>query len=203
MRMWLWLALANVSAEPPGSLSGVAMAPGAAARYRDQRRRRGMSPDSLVCDSIARGWVEVCYQRREPPGLTWIHPDAMGGLDRAKRAQWLEMEAQTKLAAVSLTPVGGMPHRYLALIDRSGVAASLLHPDRIADRVGGVPVRIAVPSRSVLVAYRAADSDLDRVVAVAVREIQQALPHPLSPDIFEWNGREWRRFGRAEPRGSE
>lgn len=76
-------------------------------------------------------------------------------------------------------------------------AAVLLHPEWLAG-VGATPV-VAVPAKGVVVAWNAGDADLDKIMAVGVRQMFDSLEHPVSPVVFRWSGSAWVRWGQATP----
>ena len=175
----------------------------APARYRAWRAREGMAPAELSCLPAGPRGLLVCFRLWEHGERRWVH--------RADLVAWgatveqvrdaVERRAQRVVAGARLVAVDGLPHRYLQIADGDGwAAAGVLLPGALAERLGGGPVRVAVPAQGVLVAYRAAGVDLDRVMAVGVREIYAEQPQAVSPTVHEWTGEAWRTFGEAVPK---
>jgi hypothetical protein len=155
----------------------------------------------LACEPLWPGEARVCV-RFESGGARRVATRA--DLERwqvepeALRAAMAEASAAHLQRAV-LVPIPGMePASWLRLTDPDGwAAAGVLRPDLLAERLGGLPVRVAVPAAGVLVAWRTADPDVDRVMAIGVREIHDQQGGPVSDHVWQWDGRAWTPFGRA------
>lgn len=155
-----------------------------------------------VCAPLWPGAVLLCFRIWEDGARRWVtRADAerwnvgSGQLTTSVRAN-----AAAHVARAELMPVEGTDAFYLRLVDGDWAAAGVLAPDAVAARLGGGPVRMAVPAEGVFVAWKAGDADLDKIMAVGVRELFDQTPGPVSPRVFLWDGVRWTPFGQANPR---
>jgi hypothetical protein len=121
------------------------------------------------------------------------------GVDLATAKARLSEGAAAQVAKAVTVPIAGMePASWLRLQDPNGwAAAGVLRPELLAERLGGLPIRVAVPAAGVLVAWRTEDPEVDRVMAVGVRELHEQQGGPVTDHVWQWDGRSWTPFGRA------
>ena len=94
-----------------------------------------------------------------------------------------------------------MTASYLKLVDGDGwAAAGALRPDLLAEKVGGLPLRMAMPAEGVLLAWKGGEAEVDRVMAVGVKEMYDQLPGAVSPRIVTWDGAKLAPYGQAVPK---
>jgi hypothetical protein len=171
------------------------------------RALEGRSPDALACiDGPTRAHL-VCLRVWEGPRRRWVLASdvASWGRSGADLLRGASAGAPAAVARAELVPIDGTPDRYLRLLDPDGwAAAGLLRPDLLVARLGGGPVRVAIPAEGVLLAWPArqpaAASELDRVMAVGVREWFDRGTAPVSPLVLTWDGATWSTFGEAVPK---
>ncbi len=91
------------------------------------------------------------------------------------------------------------PRAYLLSAAGDGYdQAGLFDPDALAARAGG-PVAVGIPVRGVFIAFRLADPDLARIVAVGIRRAFETLAEPITDTLYTWDGRAWIAWGRSQP----
>jgi hypothetical protein len=195
--------LALASAAAPSGLRPVVAAPDAPQRYAAWRMTEGLEPERLACDVV---WPEalLCLRVWEDGGRRWASTRDLErwgiGLPAARAS--LAEAARTHVESAPLVPIEGMAAKYLRLADGDGwAAAGLLRPDLLAERLGGLPLRVAIPSQGVMVAWRAQGPEVDKVMAVGVRELFEQQPQPVTPKVYQWDGARWAPFGEAVPDG--
>jgi hypothetical protein len=196
---WTWW----LGAAPDVDLRPVVAASGVESRYSAHRREQGLPPEELACAPLWPGAAELCFRVWERGQRRWVTAtDATRwGTTAHELVRVLSDAAGAKLATAELLPVDGLDARYLRLVDGDGwAAAGALRPELLAQRLGGLPVHVAMPADSVLIAWRAGDAELERVMAVGVREWFDQTAGRVSPKVHEWDGLEWRPYGEAQPR---
>jgi len=199
----MWIALAGVSmAAVPDGIRPVATDLAAPLRYRRHLEATGEPPSDLACDILLPGALMLCFRVWEDGALSWV--------DASDLARWQETTASLRAHVVArsaeqvneapLVGVRGLAARYVQHASGEGWAvAGLLAPEALAARAGGRPVRAALPGQDVLVAWAAGTPELDKVMAVGVRELFDKRPRPLTPRVFQWDGGAWLPFGEAVP----
>ena len=203
----VWLVMAWVvrsgAIEPIEPIEPIAMTSDAPSRYAAWQGERGPPADELHCDTVWSDAIDVCYRARGGATPRWMHRSDVaalrGGADGLRSR--VDVEAAAVVGRAAWVRVGGMAHRYLSLTTPDGWAvAGLLRPDVLSKRLGGVPIRVAMPAQGLLVAWKPSCFELDRVMAVGVRELYEEQPRRLSPKVFQWDGTSWSAFGQAVPR---
>ncbi len=198
MGPWIWAWMAGTGlGSPSGEVQPVALHAGASERYAAWRRQRGLSSAALACEPVWRDVLDVClWKPGSKPESAWVHSTQ----DSPETGAQVRRRSSEVVAAARLRSVVDMPHRYLVLATDDGwAAAGLLRPDLVAQRLGGLPIRVAMPAQGLLVAYKPMGPALDRVMAIGVREMHDASERRLSPKVFEWDGTAWSPFGEAVP----
>jgi hypothetical protein len=201
-----WLVGSALAAEPvPANLANlrpVAADTDAPLRFAAWRASRGLPPETLACEPTVPKAALLCFRVWEKGSRRWVTTADLQrwSTDLPQLRAALSAEARAKVAAASLVPVEGALQTYLRLVDGDGwAAAGLLVPDAVATRLGGAPVRISVPAEGILLAWKPAGPDLDRILAVGARELYDTQQGSVSPAIFTWDGRTWAPFGEAIP----
>lgn len=198
--------LAAWAGAPPEGLRPVLAPVDAPESYRAWREGRGLPPDDLLCEPAWPGLALLCYRVWEGSRRRWVtRSDLAGwGVDLPSLHAAVADASKVSIGAAELVGVEGMDARYLRLVDGDGWAAvGFLHPEGVAQKLGGVPIRVAVPAEGVLVAWRPDGLDLDRVMSVGVRELFDAQPGGVTPVVMQWDGRAWLPFGQATPKVPE
>ena len=201
---WLaWLVCSALGGEPASAnLRPVAADTDAPVRFAAWRASSGLSPETLACEPTLPKAVLLCFRVWEKGSRRWVTVQDLQrwGTDLPKVRAALADQARAKIAAAPLVPVDGAAQSYLRLVDGDGwAAAALLVPDAVAARLGGAPVRVSIPAEGVLLAWKAAGPELDRILAVGARELYDTQSGSVSPSIFTWDGRVWMTFGEAVP----
>lgn len=170
--------------------------------YARWRQDRGLAPDPLACAPAWPGTALLCFRVWEGSRRRWVTQGdlAAWGVPVEGLVTTVAEASRAVIGRAEVVPVEGMEARYLRLVDGDGWAAvGFLHPELVAERLGGLPIRLAVPSEGVLVAWRPGGLALDKVLAVGVRELYDAQPGGVTPKILQWDGSTWLPFGEATP----
>jgi hypothetical protein len=171
-------------------------------RYVRWRALEGLPPERLVCEPFWPEAAALCFRVWEEGKRRWVVTADLfsWGVDAAGLRSAVVAQAEAKVRAAEQVPIGGMEGSYLRLVDPDGwAAAGILRPDVLAERLGGVPIRVAVPAESVLVAWKVQGEEVDKVMAVGVRELYEQTPGPVSPKIHTWENGRWTPYGEARP----
>lgn len=199
--MILWLVPAAGAAVPDGVRPAVVGldVPLAVAAWR---QREGLPADALACEPLWPGATLLCWRVWEDGRRRWVLGSDLErwAADAAALRAAVVKAAEARLEGAERVPVGGMEASWHRHVDGDWAAAGVLLPDALAAKVGGLPVRVGVPGDGVLVAWKGGDPDLDRVMAVGVREIFDAQPVRVTPHVWQWDGRAWSPFGEAVPK---
>ncbi len=185
----------------PDSVRPIAAPADAPAQHAAWAAESGREVAPLVCRVVWPDAARVCFTVVEAGVRRWV---TEGDL-----AKWeVELDALvalivTRSAAPTsdrprATAIADMPGTYWVAADGDGWdAALLLAPARIAARVGGGSVLVAVPASGTLLAWRPGDADLDKVMAVGTRRMYEADISPVTPLVHRWDGEAWTAFGEA------
>jgi hypothetical protein len=201
-----WLLVAFAAARPPvpDGLRPVVADVGAPGRFAAWRKESGLPPVDLACEPALPGAVLLCFRIWEGGARRWVTVDDLRrwGLATGDLRTTLIPEALRRIETAERIAIEGTSASYLRLVDGDGwAAAAVLAPGAIAARLGAESgsVRVAFPAETVFVAWRSGDADLDRIMAVGVRELYDAQPASVSPGVFTWDGRVFTSFGEAVP----
>lgn len=171
-------------------------------RWQTHLELQGLPPDRLACAPLWPTAATLCFRVWEGGMRRWVTLSDTGrwGTSTAALTDAVSGLAAPHLAQAELLDVGGTSARYLRLVDGDGwAAAGALLPEQVAQRLGGSPIHVALPAESVLVAWHAGDGELDRIMAIGVRELYEQTPNPVSAQIQRWDGVRWTPYGEATP----
>ena len=159
------------------------------------------SPPPL-CEVVWPRFLDVCVQLRTERGWGWA---TVRDLERWSIGKKELIHALRDREAHVLK---GEPHRasvvdsdqsYSILLDDSGLAViPVLFPKKLVEMVGGKNVRVAIPRSNTLLAWRSGSTDLDQIMAVAVREMYETSTRAITPMIHVWTGEKMEAFGQAK-----
>lgn len=194
---WLtWTALAGV----PDGLRPVVAPLDVQQTFDRWAARSGEPGGKLACDPLWETHAMLCFRVWEEGKRRWV--------TTADVARWQVTVPELRAAVVEQAaarvqleerPIADMSASWWLLADGDGwAAAGVLAPDAVQARLGG-PFRAAMPAEGVFVAWRAGDTDVDKVMAVAVAELYGQHQGPVSSIVYAWDGERWLPWGRAEP----
>lgn len=156
----------------------------------------------LACEAVLADRAMLCFRVWEGKRRRFVtQADLVAwgvGVDALVEA--VRERSSERLGALASAEVIDMPESYWIARDDDGWSiASLLHPERLTARVGGADVRVAVPRSGVLLAWRSGSDELDKVMAVATRELWDAGDDAVTPMIFTWTPKGFAPWGQATP----
>lgn len=168
-------------------------------RYTEARAREGLPAEPLACESLWIGVAALCASSGEGERRHILTRAAMSAAGADLVSLRAQVAAGASVSGAESVAISGMTSSYLRLTGAERVSAVALRPDLLAERLGGLPIRVALPSDGLLVAWRVGPADLDRVMAIGVAELYAQLPSKLSSKIVTWDGLRWTSFGAAVP----
>jgi len=193
----LSLALAAI----PEGLRPAAAPFDAPARY--QAEFPGKSP--LACAPLLPKQALLCFRVWEGGRRRWVterdlarwRTDLDGLVAGVKSGA--EEVLKTEPGRVSVVDFDG---HYFELRDGDGwAAAPLLRPDLLASKLGQGSFRVAIPRAGVFLAWPTGSADLDKIMAVAVRELYESGQDAVTPMVFRAEGEGFVAFGQAKATG--
>ena len=189
-------------------LRPVAATPGVIARFERWQVEQGRPNRPPHCQPLPFPEVHLCFRVWEGAERRWVTEadrERWGATPEELRARVLENCVES-IRRAELRTVLGDDRRYLVVTDGDGWAvAGILCPDEVVARLrplqspAGQALQAALPTQEVLLAWLAGDAELDRIMAVAAREIHEQQSHPITPQVLRHDGERWRPFGRAVP----
>lgn len=188
-------------AAAPEGLRPVVAPPDVQARYQQWVASTGAAPATLACEPIWSGAAELCLRVYDGTLRRWVtQADLVAwGTSFAEARAALSARVTVHLSRISEQPIVDMEARWWSLADGDGwAAAAVLAPDAVGARVG-LPFRVAMPSESLMMAWKVSGEDVDHVMAVAVREVFDAQAAGVSASVHTWDGTRWQSWGRADP----
>jgi hypothetical protein len=195
-----WVALGAAAPTPPPSVRGVLAPADLPARWVASE---GAQAPTLACEPLAVGVLSLCFQVGEADARRWVTSADLAAWATTTGGLRATVAAALGAGAVgegAWQPIEGMSARWW--LDADGddrEVAALLHPAALAAVLGGAPVRVAVPSMGVVVAWVGDDGDVDHVMAVAVTEMHAKQSRPVSPVVLRWSGSAWIPWAEARP----
>lgn len=166
------------------------------AHYRAWALGQGRPPEraELVCRSFTEA-ARLCFVWRAADRRVYL--TRADGLEVAGAEALARVEAGASLEALKAQTVEGMTGTYWLRAEGDGRDhAPLLAPEALAAKVGAGVV-VGVPNRGALVAWVPGDPAFDRVVAAGVYRMHTTLPDPVTEVLFQWDGTDWKVWGRV------
>lgn len=192
MLLLLWGALAVAAV--PVDVVPVTAPVDAQQQFDAHREAKGLPPASLVCSEVWTGAMQVCFRIKDGSVMRFVDDSdlAAWGVDAAGlRSEMTERAKQRLPTQVASTDIADMPgHKYWYTSGEAGwECGPLLVPGALTALVGG-PVLVAMPRADVLIAWAAGNEDLDRVMAIGIREMHDA-GEGLSAVVYEYGDSGW------------
>lgn len=158
----------------------------------------------LACEAVLAGRAALCFRVWEGKRRRFVtQADLVAwGVGVGDLVDGVRRRSEEHVGSLVSAEVIDMPASYWIARDDDGWAiASLLHPERMSAIVGGADPRVAVPRSGVLLAWRSGSDELDKVMAVAARELWDAGDDAVTPMIFTWSAKGFAPWGQATPAG--
>ncbi len=156
----------------------------------------------LACAPLLADHAKLCFRVWEGKERRWVTEadltaweadlDGLVKHVRGKSTDVMGNELEKKRIA-------DMEAGYVQLRDGDGWAvAPFLHGDQVEAELGA-SARVAIPRSGVVLAWKTGSSDLDKVMAVAVREMYEAADDAVTPMVHVWRDGRFIPFGVANP----
>lgn len=169
------------------------------AAYDAHRARTGREPRPLACGPLWKDAVRLCLQREEAGRLTRLHTGELSGSWSMARDRLASGAAAWVRGEVERVEVEGMEADYRRVRDVRGRAVlAVLAPEVLAEDVG-LPLAMAIPSTGVVLAWKGGNPELDKVMAVGVKELHDQAKDRVSAEVWAWDGERWFPFAEATP----
>ena len=173
-------------------------------RFARWQREHGSTPVAPLCQPLVVPEIQLCFRVWEGDRRRWVTAadGARWGVTPELLERHVRGDCAEYVARAEGRVVEGDAKRYVLLADGDGWAVGgFLCPDALRGPLSGATAfRAALPAEGVLLAWPAGDLDLDRIMAVAAREIAEGQPNPLTPQVMHYDGARWQAYGRAVPR---
>ena len=189
------------AAPPKGVVPAIAPADAPQQYAEYLKSKGGAATDTLACDVLWKDEALVCFKVDEKGVRRWVTTADVAawktdvGTLRATATEHARVVLQTQPTKQKIVD---MTASYWKAAEGDGwSAAGVLAPDALAVRIGGAPVLVGVPSDGVLIAWTPGDAQVDKIMAVGVKEMYDAQDGAVTPVIHEWTGKEWAPYGEA------
>ena len=197
----LWL-LTAAWADVPDGVVPITAPVDAQQRFDEHRQHKGLPASVLACDVVWPDVLQVCFRIRDGEVMRFVHAAdlAAWGIDgagfRAVMAARASERLPAGLVAAPVTDMEGASYWYSA--GQAGwECGGLLAPDAVAATAGS-PMLVAMPRPDVLLAWPAGNEDLNRVMAIGVREMHDA-GEGLLATVYQYGQDGWTPAFEARP----
>lgn len=199
--MVAWWLVAAAAAAVPANVFPVPAPYDVHQQYAEHLAASGATGPRLACDALWTGEAMLCFKVEEKGRRRWVTEKDLA----AWKVDYPTLRAavtERAIAALATQPkktaVDGMTAHYWVAAEGDGWSvAGALHPRLLAEKLGTVPIAVAIPAEGVLIAWVPGDKDLDRVLAVGVRDMYESQDGPVTPVIHSWTGERWVPYGEA------
>lgn len=200
MVWWMALQLA-VAAVPTGVVPQLAPID-APEGWKDYVKSAHLPATELACEPAWPDVALVCFKIRENGKRRWVTSADLAAwkVDTAGLRASLLAGARAALAGQPVpTKVDGGPQLYWQAAEGDGwSAAGILMPELVADKLATKVFYAAIPTGEATLFWRPGDADLDRIMAVGVKEMFQAADSGVTPVVYQWSGGLWTPFMEAK-----
>ena len=171
------------------------------AQYLEVARSGTVPTAPMVCEDFWTDQARLCFRLVNGKRREWVTSTHLEtwGVDFASLKSTVINRAKSHVTQqLKSVPIGGMEQTYFAATNVDGWASAvLLLPEQLR-RVGTQNVLVAVPAHGVVLAWEGGHPEVDKVLAVGVREIYESRAGSVSAMIYRWTGTEWAPFGEAK-----
>jgi hypothetical protein len=156
----------------------------------------------LACAPLLPEHAHLCFRVWEGKTRRWVTEADLASwqTDREALVQHVAKRSGAVLASeLEQQAIPDMDAGYLQLRDGDGWAvAPFFDGPAIEQRLGAMP-RVAIPRAGVVLAWPTGSAELDKVMAVAVREMYEAADDAVTPMVHVWRDGRYVPFGVANP----
>lgn len=198
--MLAFLATAAALAGVPQDVTPVAAPMDVRQEYATWLEELGRPPAELACDPLWAGQALVCFKVADQGKRRWVTtPDLI-----TWGVNVIELREEVASRALQAPPprreqVPDTRLSYFIADEGPWTLALALNPQHLPTLVGSPVAMVAVPADGVLLAWTPGSAELDKIMAVAVREAWETGQGPVSAVVHSWDGKRWRPFGEAVP----
>ena len=194
----IWLLLGTALALPD-----VRLAPSSSRvveDYRTYKKNKGQYTSDLACAEFAEGLL-MCFRYADGERLQYVLQSDVQRWETTTE----QLIKETRLASIDqvhkdrfvFQDVENVTGGFWGSAQKDGwEAAGLLHPDRLEQMLGG-KVLIAVPQSGTFLFWKDGNPQLNKAVAVGVKEVYNQASHPVSPFVYQWRQEKWVVWGQA------
>jgi hypothetical protein len=168
--------------------------------YQIYKKEKGKFTSDLACEKFAEGLM-MCFRYVKKENLPYVLENDLKKWD-ATTEQLLISASDSSAEYVTkerytMQEIDNVPGGYWASARKDGWdSAALLHPKRLELLLGAKPL-VAVPQSGMFLFWREDNPQLNKAVAVGVKEIYNQSSHPVSPYIYHWSQGKWLVWGEA------
>ena len=204
----LWMsALASSNAMVPANVRPSIVPWNIHTQYADASSERGRPIQKLACEPLWDGQAHLCFRLIHGKKREWVTVEHLRNwnvsYDGLKSSVFDQGREHIK-QQLKPVEVEGVNKRYWVATNDSGWASAVLFsPDVFYGTMQSSSVLAAVPAHGIVLMWPAGDPELDKIVAVGVREIYSTRAGAVSPVIYRWTGAAWVPFVEAVVRPEE
>ena len=190
-----------LASEPPASVpiavSGALTTVELVGRFREQGLAQGLTGEyvRIACRDVDEDLV-LCLRSEDLELRWWLSHGELEEVGLSFEEAVLSMSSRAEDVRLDPRTVHDGSGRYWLATHSGGAAETILfRPDLLAV-VGGNPA-VAVPERGMVVVWNRGDAELDRVMAVGVRQIFENSTQPVSSKVLALVDSQWRVWLQA------
>jgi hypothetical protein len=168
------------------------------------RQQQGEPAQVLACRTFWTDQAKLCFRIVHGDRRQWVTESHLGpwGVDfDGLKKTVVENGALAIHRQLKPVPIPGMSEQYWLASNEAGWSAGvLLQPTAFAAVGSGTNLMAAVPAHGIVLLWQGGNPEVDKVVAIGVREIYATEAGAVTPLIYWWTGSDWTVFGEAKKR---
>jgi hypothetical protein len=150
----------------------------------------------IACRDVEEDLV-LCLRNEDMESRWWLSNAELAELGLSFEDAVLSMSPRAEAVELESRTVHEGSGRYWLATHSDGGAESILFRPELLSIVGARPA-VAVPERGVLVVWNRGDAELDRIMAVGVRQMYENSDQPVSSKVLALVDSWWRVWLQAE-----
>lgn len=199
--LFLTLFAPSVSATVPDAVRPSIVSRSVEAQYLDARASESPTVAPMACGDFWEPEARLCFRVVRGNRREWVtaqHLKRWGVSFEELKATVIKRSKAFASRQLKPVQIGGMEQHYFVATNENGWASAvLLHPS-VLGAVSLQNVFAAVPAHGMVLVWEGGHPEVDKILAVGVRELYESKSGGVTPIVYRWSGSEWIAFGEAK-----
>lgn len=171
------------------------------AQYLDTRASKSPPVVPMACEDFWESEARLCFRVVHGNRREWVttqHLKRWGVSFEELKSIVIKRSKASASRQLKPVQIGGMEQTYFVASNENGWASAVLLHSSVLGTVSQQNVFAAVPAHGMVLVWEGGNPEVDKILAVGVRELYESKSGGVTPIVYRWSGAEWVAFGEAK-----